>query len=49
MFNMHLGAQDFRCAKENKMAAALNEYLAVNVTKKKNQTFELGMCNVYGE
>lgn len=33
MFNMQLGAQDFRCAKKNnKMAVALNIYLAVSVT-----------------
>jgi len=50
MFNMQLGAQDFLCVKENnKIADELNVHLAVSVTKKNNQTFELGMWNFYGD
>jgi hypothetical protein len=50
MFNMQLWAQDYRCAKKNnKMAAALNTYLAISVTEKNNQTSELGIWKVYGD
>jgi hypothetical protein len=47
---MQFVAQDFPCAKKNnKMAFSLTIYLAVRVTKKNNQTSELGMWNVYGD